>query len=263
MRFRQKDRTTPEGVFWVNFGIGIIFNIFCFIAIMSVTYSIEYKNRLKTYGALLGGVGGFLILLLFGIFFRMVSKFKVAAVLLSILFVGLLVAYIVAVYMNRFKIYEKAGYYEYRDVKEAQQMKEDIIKELSNSDYQIRYYIEYGVLRNCALQMNEKLKETFFEKEKLIKFLLEQYKEIKSIKYTEKDFDVLYSDDKDTIVIKLPETTGTALCNMIGIKVESKRFFAFSSGLVEWIGLENPMRGYINFKENDPQKLLEYLTEEK
>ena len=49
---------------------------------------------------------------------------------------------------------------------------------------------------------------------------------------------------------------------MYGILMAFKNF-KISIGVndSEWIGVEHPMRGYINFRENDPQKLLEYLQE--
>lgn len=47
---------------------------------------------------------------------------------------------------------------------------------------------------------------------------------------------------------------------MIAIKVNAKRFFAYTDGLVEWKDIEHPMRTYIDYKCDTPQELLEFIS---
>ena len=131
MRFTQRDRSTPESVFWTNFIVGTIFSFMAIMVSLFTTYSQECKNKLKWIGALFGALGGFFIM-------GSIICFVSASLIMRISGMVLMICGIIYIYVinkNIKKIYNMAGYYPTNHKK----IINEVVQELSNEDYQLRY----------------------------------------------------------------------------------------------------------------------------
>ncbi|MBQ8522789.1 MAG: hypothetical protein IJ458_03930 [Clostridia bacterium] len=259
MRITQSDRSTPESVFWTNFIVGTVFSFMAILISLFTTYSQECKNKLKWIGALFGAIGSIFIMGSVAFLCR-VAENPINIMWMTLLFIcGIM--YIFVIKKNINKIYDLAGYYP----SNFDKMIKGVVKETSNKDYQLRYNIEYGALRSLTLQMPNKFKEELINNnDELIDFLYELYKDMQT-PISKEDFGIYgrSNGDEYNVVIKLPQTTATGLCNMIGIKVNQKRFFALTtSNLIEWNGLENPTRSYYVYNGETKDDLLHFLERE-
>lgn len=258
MRIIQRDRSTPENVFWTNFICGTIFSFMAILISLFTTYSQECKNKLKWIGALFGAIGSIFIISSIVLLSR-ISENPINVLWMTLLFICYII-YIFIIRKNINKIYDMAGYYR----SNVDTIVKDIVEETSSKDYQLRYNIEYGVLRSLTLQMPDDFKEQLIGgvSDELINILYDLYKDLQT-PISKEDFGVYCIKDEDdyNVVIKLTKTESTALCNMVGIKVNQKRFFArTTSNLVEWIGLEDPMRLMFVYNGTTVEELLDFLA---
>ena len=254
MRVIREERITHEGIFWLKFILGIIFNWISIFVAGSEKYFDDRANKLKWYGTVSGfGVSIFL--------YGAIASFINKLIILGIILLAIVVVLIILVYKQREKIYIKAGYTGHIIRKNVEKTGNDLKEEITSQDYQIRYRIEYVILRNLIIKMENDFKEMLLDEQKIIDFLCKIYENL-SEKPKREDFAVYYNltNEEQNVVLKLPKTESTALCNMIGIKVNSKRFFAYSNTLVEWKGIENPMRLYLKFDGNNAEDLLDYIS---
>jgi len=251
MNVIKEEQITHEGVFWLNFVLAIMFNFFGIFPAGSKKYLDDCVNKLKWLGYLFGFIVSAFV-------YGAIGSIINGIIILGIILIVIAIVIIIVIYKLRVKIYAMAGHVV---GPKLNNMRQELVKEMSDQDYQIRYRIEYGILRNLIMNMEENFKKILLEEDKIIDFLCDLYINL-SNNPSRNDFSVYYNktNDEKNIILKLPETDSTALCNMIGIKVESKRFFAYSDQLVEWKNIENPIRLYLKFDGKTPEELLHFIS---
>lgn len=246
MKIYKVDKTTRSSLTNQIFIATLIFNFFAFFGTFCSKYSDNEKNKIRIKVSVYGIWSSSL---LYGMIGSFMNKFFVLGFVLLFNFIISIVLFFI---FKKRNVFYKEDYIE----NSLSQFKNTLIENNKNKNYQLRYYIEYTVLKNAITQMSEQFYQLLLNKDEFINFLYQIYKNIGNQTFTTEDFDILQKDN--VFVITLPQTSEVGLCNMIGILIQKNkvRFFAFTNHAIEWI---DNNRILFDFNENNEQKFLNFL----